>query len=56
MQTHRVNLHDTYGIAWTDDMIARDLVQNFYDSVPPEDFQTSIAVAVTLCVLESKPR
>lgn len=41
-QTHRLNLHDTYGVNWTAEMIVRDLMQNFYDSVPKEEFLQKI--------------
>lgn len=44
--THKLNIHDTYGIFWTDEMIARDLVQNFYDSVKSDDFAQKISIEV----------
>lgn len=43
-RTHRINLHDTYGVSWTPDKIVRDLIQNFYDSVPEEEFEKAIQI------------
>lgn len=42
--THRLNLHDTYGIAWTEEMIARDVMQNFYDASPVAKFAEVVKV------------
>ena len=42
--THRLNIHDTYGIAWSDEMIARDIMQNFFDSVPAKEFKDAVKI------------
>jgi len=45
-RVHRLNLHDTYGVDWDITKVARDFLQNFYDSVPASDFSKKVTIDV----------
>jgi hypothetical protein len=46
VRVHRLNLHDTYDVSWDVTKVARDFLQNFYDSVPASDFSREVTIDV----------
>ena len=43
---HRLNLHDSYDVSWDVTKVARDFLQNFYDSVSAESFSEDVEIDV----------